>query len=825
MKPWDKIKMWLFGSEADARLLHERHMPAVSIGLPTDETGDQQDDVDGTLVGGVIWPVKQGTHGGRAFLSSAMFLAEYDKKKREVWMLDRETGTRHTGALPLKVGDTVFPLSDSGGRGVVIRTAEFGNAGIKRNVFIPLSGLMAHHLPPDQPTESSQVHDKDGRAGGLHYLTRVREFVREFCIGATAVVGERLFAPLLNFTRNGDNTPAHGAAHFRVGEACLSAEAGGPLHPADDGQHELGQTSEAKVMSAGLEIEQTKFGSTPLGIIYSPAEFVRDPWVPGAKGPIVKRVEWREDFNDQHVNACGKTARGRKKWLTWADKRTYPVYPPPKDPPRRPPGVPPTIPPEIPPQPPLPPFDDSPPPPIPGPITGDPPPPSTEDPASPIKPVTGERPTNSGPNEEEQPSIRGVAVPDLDKPQSRGENDGTERGWRDTLGFNEAEWLRFPRISHDVAQGVFLQEYAAGTLAADALFSLYAHGTFARDLDGNWYGARGHGQGVQTLMPGGLEGYLAYKARNGGDLPAGYTPTLTRLLLNYQTAAGREVRTYFGLGARTPQSVLPASGWYFKLDYTDGHDVPDLDIRSTDSAGLDVSTGRVVKINGTPISAGSGDVVGPSSAVDNALARFDTTTGKLIQEGDLVLDDVSGNFALLHTKNNGAGNSNGLRLDVGTATGTAGGIQIGNSNATAVDISKSGVTTAVKGPLEGASSIKSTSSSAGIGYATGAGGTVTQATDKATSVTINAVCGQIETHDANLPAGGTAVFAVNNSAVAATDVVVAVIAAGASSTGKYRVQATEVDSGTFNIGLDNISAVDVAEAVTISFVVIKGVTS
>lgn len=607
MKPWDKIKMWLFGSEADARLLHERHMPAVSIGLPTDETGDQQDDVDGTLVGGVIWPVKQGTHGGRAFLSSAVFLAEYDKKKREVWMLDRETGTRHTGALPLKVGDTVFPLSDSGGRGVVIRTAEFGNAGIKRNVFIPLAGLMAHHLPPDQPTESSQVHDKDGRAGGLHYLTRVREFVREFCLGATAVVGERLFAPLLNFTRNGDNTPAHGAAHFRVGEACLSAEAGGPLHPADDGQHELGQTSEAKVMSAGLEIEQTKFGSTPLGIIYSPAEFIRDPWVPGAKGPIVKRVEWREDFNDQHVNACGKTARGRKKWLTWADKRTYPVYPPPKAPPRRPPGVPPTIPPEIPPQPPLPPFDDSPPPPIPGPITGDPPPPSTDDPGSPIKPVTGERPTNSGPNEEEQPSIRGVAVPDLDKPQSRGENDGTERGWRDTLGFNEAEWLRFPRISHDVAQGVFLQEYAAGTLAADALFALYAHGTFARDLDGNWYGARGHGQGVQTLMPGGLEGYLAYKARNGGDLPAGYTPTLTRLLLNYKTAASREVRTYFGMGARAPKSVLPASGFYIALDYTDSTDTPHIDIRTTDANGLADSGagGQELRFNGSPI-GGSG---------------------------------------------------------------------------------------------------------------------------------------------------------------------------------------------------------------------------
>lgn len=37
---------------------------------------------------------------------------------------------------------------------------------------------------------------------------------------------------------------------------------------------------------------------------------------------------------------------------------------------------------------------------------------------------------------------------------------------------------------------------------------------------------------------------------------------------------------------------------------------------------------------------GSGDVVGPASATDNALARFDTTTGKLIQNATVTLDDA-----------------------------------------------------------------------------------------------------------------------------------------------------------------------------------------
>jgi hypothetical protein len=42
-------------------------------------------------------------------------------------------------------------------------------------------------------------------------------------------------------------------------------------------------------------------------------------------------------------------------------------------------------------------------------------------------------------------------------------------------------------------------------------------------------------------------------------------------------------------------------------------------------------------------SAGSGDVVGPGSATDNAICRFDATTGKLIQNSGTILDD-SGNI-------------------------------------------------------------------------------------------------------------------------------------------------------------------------------------
>jgi hypothetical protein len=50
------------------------------------------------------------------------------------------------------------------------------------------------------------------------------------------------------------------------------------------------------------------------------------------------------------------------------------------------------------------------------------------------------------------------------------------------------------------------------------------------------------------------------------------------------------------------------------------------------------SAGTVTLLAST--SGASGDVVGPASATDNALARFDLTTGKLIQNSVGILSDA-----------------------------------------------------------------------------------------------------------------------------------------------------------------------------------------
>lgn len=54
----------------------------------------------------------------------------------------------------------------------------------------------------------------------------------------------------------------------------------------------------------------------------------------------------------------------------------------------------------------------------------------------------------------------------------------------------------------------------------------------------------------------------------------------------------------------------------------------------------------------TNAGGGTGDVVGPASATDNAIALFDTTTGKLIQNSVITVDD-GGNFAGVASINGG----------------------------------------------------------------------------------------------------------------------------------------------------------------------------
>ena len=64
----------------------------------------------------------------------------------------------------------------------------------------------------------------------------------------------------------------------------------------------------------------------------------------------------------------------------------------------------------------------------------------------------------------------------------------------------------------------------------------------------------------------------------------------------------------------------------------------------------------------TYVNAVAGDVVGPASSTDNAVARYDSTTGKLLQNSGVTIDD-SGNIATAGTVDGRDVSTDGTKLD------------------------------------------------------------------------------------------------------------------------------------------------------------------
>jgi hypothetical protein len=107
---------------------------------------------------------------------------------------------------------------------------------------------------------------------------------------------------------------------------------------------------------------------------------------------------------------------------------------------------------------------------------------------------------------------------------------------------------------------------------------------------------------------------------------------------------------------------------------------------------------------------------------------------------------------------------------------------------------------------------------AGVGYATGAGGAVTQLTSRTTGVTINKRCGAITMFSA-AGSATAATFTVTNSTVGANDVI---ILNQASGTNLYDLLVTAVTAGSFNITFLTTGGTS-TDAPVINFAVIDGV--
>jgi len=108
-----------------------------------------------------------------------------------------------------------------------------------------------------------------------------------------------------------------------------------------------------------------------------------------------------------------------------------------------------------------------------------------------------------------------------------------------------------------------------------------------------------------------------------------------------------------------------------------------------------------------------------------------------------------------------------------------------------------------------------------IGYATAAQGTVTQATDKSTGVTLNKSAGRITMNAASLAANTAVSFTLTNSLISTNDAIIVNVSGGGTAAA-YTTYISSMAAGSAVVTLRNLTGGALAEAVVLNFAIIHG---
>jgi hypothetical protein len=248
---------------------------------------------------------------------------------------------------------------------------------------------------------------------------------------------------------------------------------------------------------------------------------------------------------------------------------------------------------------------------------------------------------------------------------------------------------------------------------------------------------------------------------------------------------------------------------------------------------------NAVNIDGGAI---DGAVIGANSAAAGTFAALTSTSisvsdGNITNVGDINCDSISADVAATglnvifdgtNTGDNKITLTDNLAnaLDITESTNSYLKFTTTNSGEKVViskDLDISGTTTAA---AVTAAAVTGTDvlASLTLGYKVGSGGTVPQATNKTTAVTLNKINGEIVMNGAALADDATAAFTLTNSTIAATDVVI-VNVASVGTAGAYQVTVGAVAAGSCSISVLNVSGGPLSEAIKLNFAVIKAVAS
>jgi hypothetical protein len=238
--------------------------------------------------------------------------------------------------------------------------------------------------------------------------------------------------------------------------------------------------------------------------------------------------------------------------------------------------------------------------------------------------------------------------------------------------------------------------------------------------------------------------------------------------------------------------------------------------------GATVTTAELNILDGVTATAAELNIL---DGVTSTAAELNILDGVTSTAAELnILDGVTSTAAELNILDGATVTTAELnKLDgvAGDAVGTTDTQTLTNKTLTSPDINGGTVDNAPVGATTPNTGVFTTlGATTSLGYDTGAGGTVTQATSRTTGVTLNKASGAITLVSA---AGSTSwqTFTVTNSVVAATDTLVVNQKSGADL---YQIHVTNVAAGSFDITFAT-TAGTTTEQPTFNFAVIKGVTS
>jgi hypothetical protein len=259
---------------------------------------------------------------------------------------------------------------------------------------------------------------------------------------------------------------------------------------------------------------------------------------------------------------------------------------------------------------------------------------------------------------------------------------------------------------------------------------------------------------------------------------------------------------------------------------TSGTDATTADI--ADSTDKRYCTDAQKTVIGNTSGTNSGDSSGHSALAPLDNPSFTTKiTTPAITLGSTALTSTGTEINLLHGitvlsgSNTGDNSANSSTMYIGT---TAHALNRGSGAETIAGLT---LTTPNIGAATGASVVLTgaitSSGTAGIGYASGAGGTQTQSSSRTTGVTLSKLCGTITMFSSAVAAAASSTFTWTNTLLAATDIV---IMQHNSSTNAccWKIEVI-CGAGSATVVVKNISAGSITEATPLKFIVIKAVNA